>query len=43
VEVVGRYGHWVAFGLLVAVGVHMIRDGLGRGEDAPDSDPERVP
>jgi len=29
VAVIGRFDHWVAFGILLAVGVHMIVDSLG--------------
>ena len=33
-DTIERFGHWVAFGLLVYVGVNMIREAFKLGEDA---------
>jgi putative Mn2+ efflux pump MntP len=33
--------HWVAFGLLVLVGIRMIRSGLGKNEEQTPQDPSR--
>jgi len=39
--VIERFDHWIAFGLLALVGLHMIREGLSDHGDAPAIDPTR--
>lgn len=39
--VVRSFDHWVAFGLLTAVGVRMLRSDPGGGDRAPGRDPSR--
>ena len=41
VRFISAYDHWVAFGLLVFVGVRMIRSGLAHESGEPKSDPSR--
>ena len=36
-----RFDHWIAFGLLVGIGVKMVWESLSKDEDAPRSDPTR--
>jgi manganese efflux pump family protein len=38
---IGQLDHWIAFGLLVYVGINMIRSGLKRSEKASCEDPSR--
>ena len=37
-HVVGRVDHWIAFGLLVLIGLNMIRETLTDDDETPDSD-----
>lgn len=41
VQYIETYDHWVAFGLLLFVGVRMIRSGLNGGEETHKNDPSR--
>jgi putative Mn2+ efflux pump MntP len=39
-EFVEKIDHWIAFGLLGLVGLHMIRESFTTEEDAPDGEPQ---
>ncbi len=41
VRYISAYDHWVAFGLLGFVGIHMILSGLDSGEEQQKNDPSR--
>ena len=40
-DLISAYDHWIAMGLLAAVGINMIQSGLSHDNDAPKNDPSR--
>jgi putative Mn2+ efflux pump MntP len=41
VQFIASYDHWIAFGLLAYVGVRMIKESFGEGDNQNSSDPTR--
>lgn len=42
-EAIEAYDHWIAFGLLVIIGINMLREAFSKEDEAPDADLSFLP